>query len=326
MSIEHSATVPIIKGLQLCNDYYYEIIRPRLVTLRLPNGDPALEHLACGLAGEGSDCLGYDDELSRDHDWGPGFSLWYDESDPAIDLPQLEEFYAGLPKRYKGFERLDMPEAAGRVGPASLQFFFRRLIGKPDAPQSNMAWLSTPESALAAATNGKVFEDQPGKYSAIRSRLLAYYPEPVRLKKIAARLTVMGQAGQYNLPRCIKRHDWIAARHAVNEFMQLYMSCAHLLSYKYRPYYKWAARSMAELEGWSIEYEKLMQLNLITIEGEDSNAHLDNLIAELCALLLQRIDQLGLGPAEGDFLPHRAAGLQSTIKDEEIRRLPLMYG
>ncbi|MCK7509469.1 MAG: DUF4037 domain-containing protein [Desulfobacterales bacterium] len=52
-----------------------------------------------------------------------------------------------------------------------------------------------PESALAAATNGKVFNDPLGEFTLIRNRLLHFYPDDVRLKKMAARCMTIGPVG-----------------------------------------------------------------------------------------------------------------------------------
>lgn len=315
-----------VKGLALCRHYFFDIVRPALESMRLEDDEPVLSVLACGLVGEGSDCFGYDDALSRDHDWGPGVALWFDEQDERIDAERLSRCYRSLPKAYAGFERHEMPEAAGRVGLVSWQSFYKRLLGRATIPATNREWLALPESALATATNGAVFEDQSGQFSALRKGFLDYYPEAVRLKKIAARLAVIGQAGQYNLPRCLQRGDWIGARYALNEFIQLYMSAAHLFSFKYRPYYKWAARSMSELEGWAGEYEKLLQLSLIAVENVGADATSETIVSELCESLLKRVDALGLCHIESDFLPHQAALLQNALPDEELRSLPLMYG
>ncbi len=60
-----------MKGLELCRSYYEEVGAPALRE-RFPELMP---RAAAGLCGQGSDCLGLDDEYSRDHDFGPGFCL-----------------------------------------------------------------------------------------------------------------------------------------------------------------------------------------------------------------------------------------------------------
>ena len=52
-------------GLALCRDYYETIGQPTLQA----QFASVWHRIAIGLVGEGSECLGFDDELSRDHDW-----------------------------------------------------------------------------------------------------------------------------------------------------------------------------------------------------------------------------------------------------------------
>ena len=76
-----------MKGLELCKSYYENIGAPELKRL-FPE---AMSRAAAGLSGQGSDCLGLDDEISRDHDFGPGFCLWLSDED-------CEKFGAELQK------------------------------------------------------------------------------------------------------------------------------------------------------------------------------------------------------------------------------------
>ena len=65
-----------MKGLELCKEYFLAYGEEMLKAF------PEVENrIAAGLAGEGSECYGFDDELSRDHDFEPGFCLWLTEEE-----------------------------------------------------------------------------------------------------------------------------------------------------------------------------------------------------------------------------------------------------
>ena len=71
-----------IKGLDLCEGFFFDIAKPIL--------DKHFQNMpySSGLIGYGSDVLGYDDEISTDHMWGPRFYLFVKEE----DLPRKPEF------------------------------------------------------------------------------------------------------------------------------------------------------------------------------------------------------------------------------------------
>ena len=112
-----------MKGLELSRLYYEQIGRPALEE-HFPE---LLPQMAMGLAGEGSECFGFDDELSRDHDWGAGFCVWLDRPDYQECGAQIQAVYDALPGEWAGYPaRRESPEGQGRVGVLCIQDWYAR--------------------------------------------------------------------------------------------------------------------------------------------------------------------------------------------------------
>ena len=65
--------MPTIKGIELSRRFYAEIVLPWL-----EREFPDLRH-AAALIGSGSELLGFDDDMSRDHDFCARVQLYVDE-------------------------------------------------------------------------------------------------------------------------------------------------------------------------------------------------------------------------------------------------------
>ena len=113
-----------MKGLELAKRLYEERAR-KLFENELPDLIP---QMAVGLVGEGSECFGFDDEISRDHDWGPAFCIWLPQEVLAANSGRLDSVLAELPRQFEGFEvRMTDPRLRmGRVGPLPLELFYQR--------------------------------------------------------------------------------------------------------------------------------------------------------------------------------------------------------
>lgn len=85
-----------MKGMELAREYYEELGRPML---KGQFGE-LLERMAVGFAGAGSECLGLDDEISQDHDWGPAFCIWMTPEDYRNHGGSIQNAYDALPKMF----------------------------------------------------------------------------------------------------------------------------------------------------------------------------------------------------------------------------------
>jgi hypothetical protein len=186
-----------MKGLDLAEAFY----REQGAAMLAEQVPACCSRIAAGMVGPGSECFGFDDRWSRDHDWGPGFCLWLSEEDHQSVGKELQRAYKRLPDRFMGFgPRKTSPGEAWRVGVIRTRDFFTRLTGLDHPPESIAEWLRIPEHALAACVNGRVFTDPLGDVTGWRQAISIYYPDDIRLKKIASRCITLAQSGQYNFP------------------------------------------------------------------------------------------------------------------------------
>jgi len=310
--------MPSMRGLDEARQFYLErgaaMLRGQFADFE--------DRIAVGLAGHGSQCFGFDDALSRDHDFETGFCLWLtDEDDAAIGVA-LARAYRALGAQKVG-ERSLLGESG--VGVRRIGDFYRRYTGSAGAPESWQQWMSLPDWALAEATNGEVWRDGLGAFSAIRETLLHGMPEDVRRKKLAARLITMAQAGQYNYARCLKHGESGAAMLALGEFVDAASSAVFLLNRRHRPYYKWRFRAMRALETLGDLCEPLEFL-LTGENGGEADALKAQLVEDICASVVRELRGEQLTHASGDYLEEHAFSVQEHIENPAIRAMHIMEG
>ncbi len=343
-----SGTVPsgntparTIPGLKLARAYWQEFGKP-LIAERYPEYQG---RIAAGLVGHGSECYGFDDELSHDHDFGPGFCLWLTDEDYAAIGERLQADYESLPDTFMGFgpkSQTARAQGAGRrVGVFRIGDFFESITGYRQAPPADRPheWLMLDEPTLAAATNGEVFADPLGAFSKTRQGF-KLMPEDVRLSLISRRLGMIAQAGQYNLPRMLQRGDGAAAWCAINEFAEAVASLVFLIntpvSAGYMPYYKWrfaalrrlSRRMAARLPDACAQLEDVLRLASAACfggvgfgEGGKGAApaakQVVSIVESICAEIVAELGREGLTDSDETFLEWQRPYVEEHIEHRD---------
>ena len=311
----------MMKGLDIARSYFEEFGRPMLEE-KFPD---LLPELAAGLVGEGSECSRFDDEVSRDHDFEPGFCLFLPGED-VIDRRSaflLERAYAALPREFMGLRRsLMQPVGGARRGVIRITDFLTAKTGTPDGRLTPEQWLALPEQSLAECVNGEIFFDNTGEITAARGRL-AYYPEDVRRKKLAGSLLVMAQAGLYNYSRCLSHGETAAAQTAVFEFVSAAMKVIFLLNRQYMPYYKWSFRALRALPELSFEAE-LFELLMTTDNDGERRGEKQTIIEGIAADVIDALREKELSEAICGDLEKHAYSVNDGIKDPVLRNMHVL--
>ena len=305
-NIISSTNLKNIKGLELSKRYFYDIV--------LPEFEKKLNDIfslcAFGLVGEGSECYGYDDELSKDHDFGSSVCIWLRKDDYLKYKYRINKVLETLPKTYLGFQELKESEwGYNRRGLLNIEDFYFKFIGSVNPPQTINDWQKIPETALATVTNGEVFLDNLGEFTKIREQLLNYYPEAIRQNKIATRLMNISQHGQYNYVRCLRRNDLVSANQCLYLFVDEVIHLVFLLNRKYKIFYKWANRALLDLKILGNEIHKLLE-DMVFAQNKIPY------VRKICKVLADELRNQKLTNCESEFLGDLGVDIQKNIDDE----------
>ena len=281
------------------------------------------DRITAGLVGRGSQCYGFDDPISRDHDFGPDFCIWLDDDLYEAIGDKLQEAYDKLPAEFMGFKRVTMiPPDGKRVGVMRTGEFYARILDvseefllsyidisckrshvcrEAEISETEIAFFQTVDEAnLSQCTNGEIFKEGMGDFVRIREGL-KYYPDHIWKRKIAQELHYSAQMGQYNYVRMLKRGEKVASEIALAGYMEHTMKLVYLLNRRYAPYYKWLHRGMADLEKAAVIMD-IFNAVYDMPKGDERIRMTTEIVAAIIIEELEKINMTGGVPKEEKYL------------------------
>lgn len=291
---------------------FYEKYGKEMIHTQFPEYE---DRIAVGLVGEGSDCYGFDDEISTDHDYEAGFCMWLTEEDfQKIGNPLQDEYVKLIVKNFpqSGNNRFIQK----RRGVFCINEFYNQLLGTNCNFEKDFSfdYGNVNEFSLAVATNGEVFRDDSGRFSAVREKLLQYYPEEIWRKKLAGCLHDFSQYAQSNYARMMARKDVVSANLCKMKAVETVMDLLYLLQRKYAPYYKWKKKGLeknafslkvlaviekiAELPNQTQAWEKVKYSSAVVNTQDECVC----LFEEVAGMLLEEMKRQDLVSGEDFFL------------------------
>jgi len=248
-----------MKGLELSERYFFDCGLP-LIKEHFPD---LVDRVAAGLISSGSEVAGFDDEISRDHNWGPRFILFLSADDKAQFGQQVQEaLNRELPKEYSGasIQRTghQFPTTPAPVATPEESCQFN--TGFSACPENDRDWLAIPEHRLFEFTAGKVFYEPTPLISPLRDAF-AYFPDMVWRKRLSFIWLQLSHCA--NISRTIARGNRVTSHLFLCWALECCMRLAFLLNRKYAPFRKWLYHAFKDLpqlpDGICEQMEQMLQ-------------------------------------------------------------------
>lgn len=222
-----------MQGIELCRRYYAEIVQPIL-------DSEAIQHSAA-LIGPGSEVLGYDTEMSRDHDWGPRVILFLTEADFGLCEQVRALLMERAPQQFEGFP----VDQQMTVITTLHRFMFDHLGIQMNEPLELIDWLTFSSQSMLEITKGEVFQDRQQELTDMRS-MFHYYPHDIWLYLLASTWQRIGQE-EHLMLRSGFVGDELGSSVIASRLVHDVMNLCFLLERQYAPYPKWFGTAFRQL-------------------------------------------------------------------------------
>ncbi|WP_136605024.1 DUF4037 domain-containing protein [Paenibacillus dokdonensis] len=225
-----------IHGIELCRRFHAEVVEPLLT-----DSFPSLMYSAA-LLGPGSEVLGYDTEMSTDHDWGPRVYLFLNEE----DIGYSEQIEASLRERAPA-QFYGIPVDVKMSVISTIPMFIESCLGLHiHEPMEAEDWLTFPSQSLLEITRGAVFRDDTGQLTALRKQF-NYYPHSIWLYLMASNWQRISQE-EHLMLRSGYAGDELGSAVIASRIVRDIMNNCFLLERQYAPYPKWFGTAFNRLE------------------------------------------------------------------------------
>jgi hypothetical protein len=286
-----------ISGLALARAFFHDAVKG-ILERHFPRS-----RYAAALLGDGSEVLGLDDAVSRDHHWGPRLLVFLEEADyPAVAEGARAILSNELPLEFMGYPtnwtepdehhvQLLAPATAHpvnhRVEFHTVKGYLQNRLGLKGPSLSISDWCTIPEQAFLEFTSGEVFHDTPGALTRARQEL-AYYPEDVWKTLLASEWSMIAEEGAF-VARTGQRGDEVGSMIVAGRQVKRVMRVAFLLARQYAPYPKWFGTAFKKLP-----ISKRLEPLLLKCLGTGDWREREVALADACILLIEEMDAVGI--------------------------------
>ncbi|GAA3413189.1 DUF4037 domain-containing protein [Paenibacillus hodogayensis] len=266
-----------IQGIELCKRFQFEFVEPIIA-----NHFPNLSYTSA-LIGPGSEVLGYDTEMSTDHDWGPRVILLLQGNDMYLIKDILQILHINRPQQFYGYP-VDLNQT---VITSLAQFLVSKLAIDIDKGIELLDWLTFPSQILAEIIGGEVFRDDTGHLTAIRKQL-QFYPHDIWLYTMASIWNRIGQE-EHLVLRAGYVGDELGSSIIGSRIVRDIMNLCFLMERKYAPYPKWFGTAFKKLDCAN----ELLPV-LIKVQSSGTWREREDALCRAYELLAQMHNRLGI--------------------------------